>query len=130
MSGYTHYGLARALRLALKIAIVGALALYALAQAWPLIEGPTLTLAGEDAPSTDERAMTITGVARNVTAITLNGRPIFTDEQGLFNETVVLENGYTILTLRAEDRYGRVALLERPLVYTPAYGSNGKQASH
>ena len=40
--------------------------------------------------------------------ITLNGRQIFTDKNGNFKEALVLENGYTVATLRAEDRYGRV----------------------
>ena len=34
-----------------------------------------------------------------------------------FSEAVVLENGYTVVTLRAEDRYGRSRIIEKSFVY-------------
>lgn len=99
----------------------GALVAYALWEARFLIAGPTLTLAAEPPTAQISRTVTIAGAARNISEITLNGRPIFTDKDGNFSEQVVLESGYTILTLRARDRYGREKILERPFVYVPAY---------
>lgn len=101
--------------------IAGTLIFYAVYQARLLIAGPSLALDQALAVTYTERVATITGTARNVSAITLNDRTIFTDDDGRFNERLVLENGYTIMTLRATDRYGRVVTLTQPLVYTPAY---------
>ena len=65
-----------------------------------------------------ERLITLQGQARNIVSITLNGRRIFTDKDGNFKEALVLENGYTIATLEAEDRYGRKTRHAETFVYT------------
>ncbi len=101
--------------------VVAGLLWYALFQARLLIAGPILTLEAPRTPNQSERVIEVVGSARNVSAITLNDRPIFTDEEGYFRERVILEHGYTIMTVRAIDRYGRTVVLEQPLVYTPAY---------
>lgn len=100
-----------------------ALLWYGAFQARLFISGPALMLAPDTATLHETRMVTIEGTARNVTAVTLNGRPIFTDDEGRFREQLVLENGYTIMTLRAQDRYGREQTLEQPFVYAPAYAS-------
>ncbi len=96
------------------------LILYVLWQARFLIAGPQITLAEEPPRVSNERFITLRGEARNITTITLNGRQIFTDPYGHFNEALVLENGYTIATIAATDRYGRTTSLERSFMYTPA----------
>lgn len=127
MSRYATYDFAWALWWLLRILCISALLWYAFVQARPFIEGPRLTLRTPVAEPVDDRLITLSGTARNVTALSLNNRPIFTDEQGRWHERLVLENGYTILTLRAEDHFGRNALLERALVYAPAYEQMGKK---
>jgi hypothetical protein len=64
--------------------------------------------------------VTLRGHARNITHITLNGRPIFTDQAGYFQEAMMLENGYTIATIAATDRYGRTTAVSREFVFLPA----------
>ena len=123
MTTYRRYSLGSVLKWALGITAACALVWYAVWEAWPLITGPSLTLA-EVTVRQDSRTATIVGSAQNVTAITLNDRPIFTNDDGDFKEELVLENGYTILTLRAQDRYGRTVMLARPLVYASAYRSS------
>lgn len=105
----------------------GTLTWYAAFQARFFIAGPSITLAGDTATRRDSRSVTVMGTAENITAITLNDRPIFTDDAGNFREQLVLENGYTILTLRARDRYGRKTVLAQPFVYTPAYASSTRE---
>ncbi len=100
--------------------VVGLLLWYALFQARLLIAGPSLEL-DERAVAHSVQMTEISGTAHNVSGLTLNGRAIFTDEAGQFREFVVLERGYTIMTLRAEDRYGRSAEIVQPLVYVPAF---------
>ena len=80
---------------------------YVIFQARFLLAGPQIFVSPNPSVS-EERMVTIAGQAKNIVRITLNGRQIFTDKNGNFNEALVLENGYTVATLRAEDRYGRV----------------------
>ena len=89
-------------------------------QARSLIAGPSIVLADTAVPQ-DTRVVTVEGTAHNIISLLLDDRPIFTDDDGNFREQVVLENGYTIATLRARDRYGREQVLRRAFVYTPAY---------
>ena len=101
--------------------IVAGLLSYGVFQARLLIAGPSIALASDTRASQTERVVVISGVARNVTEITLNDRPLFTDDDGNFRERLVLEDGYTIMTIRAKDRYGREKVLTQPFVYAPAY---------
>lgn len=93
---------------------------YITFQARFLIVGPQITLENELALHQNSRQITISGTAFNISRLWMNDRPIFTDAQGNFSEAFVLENGYTVTTIRAEDRYGREATIKRTFVYTPA----------
>ncbi len=116
------------LRTVLKVLGFGFVALtllgYITFQARFLLIGPVVTLSSELQPVYNERMVEVSGNAFNISAITLNGRPVYIDEQGVFRESLVLENGYTIMTIRAEDRYGRTTTLTRSFVYRPASSIN------
>ncbi len=99
------------------VAMLGA---YIIFQARFMIQGPQLALDIEPNRVQNERIISLSGTASNITKITLNGRQIFTNEDGYFKEALVLENGYTIATIAAFDRYGREAQLVRSFIYTPA----------
>lgn len=92
---------------------------YILFQARFLLAGPQITLIDEPGVQHNERTIFLTGVTHNITYLWLNDRPIYTDSAGNFKEALVLENGYTITTLRARDRFGRETRVERAFVYTP-----------
>ena len=98
-------------------AIIIAFVLY---QARYLLLGPQITLTDIPQGLQNERQIMISGVARNISRLWLNDRQIYTDPNGIFTEALIMENGYTITTLRAEDRYGRSATIEQPFVYAPA----------
>jgi len=102
------------------IVILGILLSYIIFQARFMIEGPQITLIHEPSRLQNERIITLSGTAKNITEISLNGRQIFTDEYGNFDEALVLENGYNINTLAAIDRYGRQVQVVRPFIYIPA----------
>lgn len=104
----------------LSILLLGLTVFYVFFQARFLITGPQIVLASEPATQHNERVLELSGEAFNITHLWLNDRPIFTDEDGNFKEALVLENGYTITTLRAKDRYGRETTVVRSYVYTPA----------
>lgn len=93
---------------------------YVLFQARLLITGPDLVILQEPAVVQTERTITLEGQAHNIAYLTLNGRRIYTDINGYFKEALVLENGYTITTIEAADRYGRTKALSRTFVYVPA----------
>lgn len=109
------------------LAIGGILSWYVAFQARAFIAGPSITLHSDATALRDTRTIIIEGVAQNVTAIMLNDRPIFTDDKGNFRERLVLENGYTIMTLRALDRYGREKVVTQSFVYTPAHTSPAQE---
>jgi hypothetical protein len=93
---------------------------YVVFQARFLIIGPQLLLSSDPEQLVNHRQITLDGSAYNISRLWLNDRPIFTDAQGNFKEALVLENGYTVATVRAEDRYGRETLIKRTYVYAPA----------
>lgn len=101
------------------IAVLAVGAWYVIFQARFLITGPQVRLMEEPSITQSGRTVEIKGVAENVTALFINGRAIVTDREGAFKENLVLENGYTIMSIDARDRYGRTVHLERPYVYTP-----------
>jgi hypothetical protein len=103
----SRFDLPRLLRIGFFVLCTVAFIAYLLFQSRHLIRGPIITL-DESLPTvTTERRLTVLGTTANIVSITLNGRSIFTDESGHFTETVVLENGYSILTIHALDRFGR-----------------------
>jgi hypothetical protein len=93
---------------------------FVLFQARFLIMGPQIVITEAPEGPQNQRQITISGTAYNISHLWLNDRSIYTDAKGNFKETIVLENGYTVATLRAQDRYGRTTKVERPLVYVPA----------
>jgi len=81
---------------------------YSYFQARKLIGGPSLVIESpQNGATLTESLVDIRGTARNVKEVSLNDRPIFTDEEGHFEEKLLVPPGYTIITLKAEDRFGR-----------------------
>lgn len=102
------------------IAMLVFIGAYTLFQSRFLIIGPQVVLTTEPDTVQNERRIFLEGTAFNISRMWLNDRQIFTDAQGYFKEALVLENGYTVATLRAEDRYGRTTNVERSFMYTPS----------
>lgn len=94
-------------------------AVYITYQARFLIIGPQITLTNDISMLQNTRQVNLVGNASNISRLWLNGRPIFTNREGQFTAAVILENGYTVTTLKAEDRYGRTTTITRPFVYAP-----------
>jgi hypothetical protein len=102
---------------------VGLLALaigaYVLYQARFLTEGPVITLTTDIPSTTSTSTLIISGVAQNIVSLSLNGRTIYTTDEGVFEETLPLAVGYTVITIEGVDRYKKRERLERSVVYTP-----------
>jgi len=56
----------------------------------------------------DSSVVTVYGKAIKATRLTLNGREIFIDGDGNFSEKVAILSGLSIITIRAEDKFGKV----------------------
>ena len=105
-----------------KIIIYSALILtvlfFAIFQSKNLIAGPKIIM---DEPLNgkiyQESLVKISGKASNVSEIKLNGRNIFIDEEGLFEEEVLLSYGYNMIILEAKDRFDRKTKKELKLVF-------------
>ncbi len=114
ISSFSLHGV---LKILLYVLIVGFIAWYGHFQARFFLDGPRVTLTSPTTDVLNERIIAVTGSTENITDITLNGRSIHTDAFGNFTEQLVLENGYTIMTVEVRDRYGRTSSLSRGLVY-------------
>ena len=96
----------------LKFALVGIvfalILVYGVFQARQLLEGPIITITSPTNGSTVSDTKTIlTGKAENVSYITLNGRQIYANEEGLISEPLLLPVGYNIIQVSGADKFGR-----------------------
>ena len=81
---------------------------YGLFEGRRIIEGPTITIESPiDGSATSSSGVIISGEAQNISYLTINDKPAFTDEKGHFAELLSLPPGFTILTVAAQDRFGR-----------------------
>lgn len=101
------------------------LLVYAYLQSRDFLRGPVITITEPRNGSVATSSfITLSGKARNVAFLTLNSRQIFTDERGNFSESLLLPEGYSIMTIEAKDRFGHVAQKRLELVYKPEHDTN------
>jgi len=105
------------------IIIVG----YAYIASHSLISGPSLVVAdisGTAAPapvkgviygSFATSTVTISGIAKRIQSISLNGSPIQIDENGNFSEIIALFPGFNAETLSGKDAFGHTTTVELDL---------------
>lgn len=88
----------------LAIVILG----YGLFEARRIIEGPIIVIyTPQDGSATSTTGVVITGNAQNISFLTINDLPGFTDQSGNFSEMLSIPPGFTVLTVAATDRFGR-----------------------
>lgn len=95
---------------AVLVVLVG----YGLVEAWPLIAGPSLSIASpaQNAPYPGG-VVSIRGRAERAATILLNGAPLLHDQNGGFSSTMTFPRGGSILTFTATDRFGRTVTATR-----------------
>lgn len=92
-------------------AIVVALVYYAHFQSRALLDGPHVAFTTPQNGAVLERGVVaVEGRVERISFLTLNGRQIFVDENGVFTEELILLPGHNIMELRAIDRFGRTAV--------------------
>ena len=87
--------------------LFGLVVIYAFWNGRDIILGPQVTIYPPSVDVTAPNPITIKGVVKNASFISLNGRQIFVDEEGLFSEEVVESPGLNTIELYVRDRFGK-----------------------
>ncbi len=96
----------RAILIALAIVVLG----YGLFEARKLLAGPAITILYPiDGSATSSSVVTVAGTAENISFLSINDAPSYTDEAGQFVYRFSPPAGYTVVTVAATDRFGRRA---------------------
>ena len=83
---------------------------YGLFEALKLRQGREITIEPPaDGSATSTAAVTVVGTAQNISFLTINDAPSYTDEAGTFVYRFSPPAGYTVVTVAAVDRFGRRA---------------------
>ena len=107
--------LAKILLYALVGAVIGGYSLY---RAQAIASGPDIAVSfPANGALLGESLVEIKGTAKNISFLNLNGAKIFTDEAGAFSEKILLSYGYNVITLEAEDRFGRTTEETLQVIY-------------
>lgn len=114
----------RSIKLLIQIIIIVifivTLVLYTYSKAKNLVAGPSITITSPINGFTSTTSLVqINGVANNISAISLNDRPIFIDESGNFVEIILLSEGYNALQFTAKDKFDREIKEIIELIYKP-----------
>lgn len=82
---------------------------YAYYEVRALLEGPTITIYRPQNGATirGTATTTIEGATERITHISMDGRKIFVNEKGVFSESLLLLPGYNIISIEAQDFFGR-----------------------
>ncbi len=91
---------------------------YSLFESHSLIKGPEIIIMEPSTGSTlTTSSVSVIGKALRIQEITLNGRPIIIDQDGNFNEILVLAPGYNSSLFKANDKFNRTIEHKLELVY-------------
>lgn len=100
---------------------------YAYLKTKDYIAGPQITITSPLNGSTVSNPLIeVVGAAKNISFISLNDRPIFTDDKGNFKEKLLLYPGYNIMSVKAEDRYKRSTEKTIELILIPREGGGNE----
>ena len=101
--------------------VILGIGIYAYRQSIEYIRGPQILInEPKDGSAFIHAPILISGNAQNTSQITLNDSPISIDSRGNFNQKILLMPGYNIITIRAQDRFGKKVQKTLELVYKEA----------
>ncbi|MES2088041.1 MAG: hypothetical protein V4467_03555 [Patescibacteria group bacterium] len=124
----------RIITISLVILAILAIGAYGYRQSSEFRAGPIVTIHEPASGSLfTEPLVTVSGNAQNISTISLNGGIIFVDSKGDFREQLLLLPGYNLLTVEAQDRFGKKIQKTLELVYkiqnTNQYENTNESAS-
>ena len=118
-------GSRRTVQIALAGIILTALAAYGVFQSRTLLEGPQVAINHpHDGATVRESMVRVKGSTENISSIAVNGRTIHVTKNGIFQEPIVLSQGYNVVTIKATDRFGRSTTNELEIVHKPMTGDD------
>ena len=96
----------------LKIALLGAGFLFLLGytyyEARLVLWGPELTIfSPKDYAVVTDQLVEINGQARNISGLTINGRPIMTTPDGSFSDKLLLSNGHNTIEIKVFNKFNQ-----------------------
>ncbi|OHA38666.1 MAG: hypothetical protein A3G52_04305 [Candidatus Taylorbacteria bacterium RIFCSPLOWO2_12_FULL_43_20] len=107
------------LRVCVIVVVVFVISTYVFFRTKDMARGATITILEPQTGAARSPALDVRGKITRSSAVFMNDRKIYLDETGNFKEVVVLSPGYNIITIRAEDRFGRRKEKKLELVYDP-----------
>ncbi len=94
----------------LVLGSIGGIIGYGLFEARKLLAGPSIRIVSPlDGSAISEQLLTVEGVALNLSFLTINDRPVLTDEAGRFTRKLSPPPGATTVVVQGIDRFGRRA---------------------
>ncbi len=109
----------RLLRIILAAVVVLIIVTYAIWRSLNYARGPEITITSPlNGSSVDSETVEIKGQAVRVNNLIMNGQAISVDQQGNFDETVIVFPGTNKITFKASDQFGRSTEKELDLVGT------------
>lgn len=85
-----------------------------------LLIGPEIKIISpENGTSTTTPLITLHGVTKNISYITLDDKPIFIDEEGFFTENILLSPGLNDIEIYGHDKLKRDTTNLLSLIYIP-----------
>lgn len=99
------------------IFLIFCFAIYGFYKSRVILEGPEIIIENpQNGQTVPGSYVEINGKAKNVSFLRLNGRQIFTDEYGNFQESLLLARGYNIIEVSAKDKFNRATIKQLHLV--------------
>lgn len=106
------------IKLIIGVLFVVTVVFYTYIKSNNFIEGPVLTINTPQNGSTVTKSLIdIKGKAEHISHIQLNNNQIFVDEEGNIDEQLLLSFGYNIITIEADDRFGRKIKKTLEIIY-------------
>lgn len=103
-----HRDFSRSFYRAVFLGVALLILLYGLFEGRRLLLGPQINITSpQSGEATSSATVTIAGKASNISFLTINDKPAFTDEEGHFALTLSPPLGYTVFTVVGVDRFGR-----------------------
>lgn len=98
-----------------------AIFLFSLFQARRLLEGPVITLdQNTEVIEAEGQLVTLSGNAKNIAFMWVNGMQIYTNKDGVFETTLLVPPGSSILEVQAEDKASNEKILRIPVFSSAA----------
>lgn len=98
----------RIIKLAVMIALIGIIFIYAISRSTNYARGPSIQISWpKDGITATSSTISISGIAERINKLTLNGNSISTDEKGYWNQTIIVFPGLNKISLEAQDQFDR-----------------------